>query len=72
MLNAITEITIMTTTCFVPATYEPAPIFPAASPPKTASIIAMLNNADSNFSISMLAREPNNPSVPLPEASRPS
>ena len=48
----------------------PAPIFPAANPPNNASIMAMLNNPASNFSISILASDPNNPVVPLPDANK--
>ncbi len=73
MLNAITDITIMTMTCLIPATYDPEPIFPAARPPKTPSIMAILNRADSSCSIFIDARDPNNPEAAWsPDASNPS
>ena len=42
-MKATTAITIIITMCFIPPTYDPPPIFPAANPPNTASIIDMLN-----------------------------
>ena len=51
-MKATTAITIITTMCFIPATYDPAPIFPAANPPNIASIIDMLNKMALSCSIS--------------------
>ena len=60
-MKATTAITIIIMMCFIPATYVPEPIFPAAIPPNTASIIDMLKRTLFNDLMSMFEIEDKNP-----------